>query len=188
MLNKKVRIIFYALVILFFFNSCKSTKVDNPNSIYVMIYDYENKPVKGMAIYLDNKLLGLSDINGRFIFELKDTEEHLVELKNDEYEVIQDKIVYEKLLVLYYKVGNIKQLINLAQKELDIKKYENALSYIQRAETIDPEREDVLYLKAVIYYKMGNKQMALETLNKIKVTSENSEYIKGLKKRLENEK
>ena len=188
MLNKKVLALFFGLMVLFSFNSCKSTKVDDPNSIYVMIYDYENKPLNGMSIYLDNKLLGVSDINGRFIFELNDTEEHLIELKSDDYEVVKDKIVYEKLLVLYYKVGNIKQLINLAQKELDSKKYEKALSYIQRAEIIDSEREDVLYLKAVIYYKMENKKAALETLNKIKVTSENSEYIKGFKKRLENEK
>ena len=45
MLNKKVLALFFGLMVLFSFNSCKSTKVDDPNSIYVMIYDYENKPV-----------------------------------------------------------------------------------------------------------------------------------------------
>lgn len=185
MLNKKVLLLFGLIFLLFL--ACNSSKVKNENSVYVMIYDFENKPVKGTSFFLDGKLLGNSDINGRFIFELNDTEKHTILLKHDEYEPIEDTVVYEKFLVLYYKVGNVTQLLNLAEKELDLKKYEKAMEFINRAEKIDSTREDVLYLKAVIYYKSKDYESAKKEINKITITKENQKYISELKKRIENE-
>jgi len=95
--------------------------------------------------------------------------------------------MYEKFLVLYYKVGNVTQLLNLAEKELDLKKYEKAMEFINRAEKIDSTREDVLYLKAVIYYKSKDYDNAKKEINKITITKENQKYISEFKKRIENE-
>ena len=168
------------LFLVVLFSGCKTIKADEQNVVYVMIYDYENKALKDVSVFLDNHLIGKTDINGRFIFKLDDVKEHKLELKKNEYETIIDSIIYQKQLVLYYKAGNINQLLNMAEKKLDSREYDKSLEYIKRAESINSEREDVIYFKSLVFFYKKDYKNAENVLLGIDKTKENEKYINEL--------
>lgn len=162
--------------------SCSTTKDLQKNSIFVMIYDFDNTPVNNVSLFLDGKAAGLSDVNGRFIFEIHDNKIHELVLEKDNYEIITDTFSYEPSLVLYYRIGNSDQYLKKAEESLDEKKYASALDCIKKAELINDRREDVLFLKAVILNKLKKFDESNEVLNKIESTYKNNKFIEDLRK------
>ena len=77
-----MRIRYFVLFAMFFMVfSCKSTKGIQSNSVFIMIYDYNNSPVSNVEIFLDEDRIGKSDVNGRFVFDINDRKEHKIRLE-----------------------------------------------------------------------------------------------------------
>ena len=111
------------LAVLFY--SCKSIPNPNQEYMYVMIYDYYNNGVKNVSIYLDDKIIGRTDVYGRFSFPIKnDNSKHTLSLQKDNYEKITDTIFYTRNEVLYYKMGESFFYFEEAEKQFDSKNYD----------------------------------------------------------------
>jgi len=140
------------LAVLFY--SCKSIPNPNQEYMYVMIYDYYNNGVKNVSIYLDDKIIGRTDVYGRFSFPIKnDNSKHTLSLQKDNYEKITDTIFYTRNEVLYYKMGESFFYFEEAEKQFDSKNYDYALKNIKKALTIE-KRKDYEYMKNLIEKKL----------------------------------
>lgn len=171
-------------VVLFF--SCKSTGVkgnDADGVMHAMIYDYDNNGVRGVSVYIDGSYMGESDVRGRFMFKLHDAKEHELVLQKDGWERVSDTIVFDTMLVLYYKMGNAAQLINLAEDALDAGTMDEALMLLDRALGLGGG-DDARYLKSVVLFKAGKYDEALETLSQIEEKEETASYIQDFKQKI----
>ena len=171
------------LVLLF---SCKSTGIkgiDEDCVMHAMIYDYDNNGVRGVSVYIDGSYMGESDVRGRFMFKLHDVKEHELVLQKDGWERVSDTIVFDTMLVLYYKMGNATQLINLAEDALDAGTMDEALMLLDRALGLGGG-DDARYLKSVVLFKAGKYDEALETLSQIEEKEETASYIQDFKQKI----
>ena len=82
------KIIFLLFILSCLFNSCKSIDFANQNSVFIMLYDFDNAPLKDVVIKVDDKVIGQSDVNGRFVFDVYDLERHSVVISKEGYETI----------------------------------------------------------------------------------------------------
>lgn len=148
--------LFFIIGILF--ASCKSVPRDLSESLYVMIYDYENNALKDVCVYEDGVEQGYSDIYGRYV---------LLKLKKGETELEFYKAGYEKVSitvnkkdgqVLYVKLGSGSYYARLSEKALDEKKLEAAEYYIEKALECE-SRKDYEYLKKVIQKEIENEKI-----------------------------
>ena len=171
------------LVLLF---SCKSTGIkgiDEDGVMHAMIYDYDNNGVRGVSVYIDGSYMGESDVRGRFMFKLHDAKEHELVLQKDGWERVSDTIVFDTMLVLYYKMGNAAQLINLAEDALDAGTMDEALMLLDRALGLGGG-DHARYLKSVVLFKAGKYDEALETLSQIEEKEETASYIQDFKQKI----
>ena len=171
------------LVLLF---SCKSTGIkgiDEDGVMHAMIYDYDNNGVRGVSVYIDGSYAGESDVRGRFMFKLYDAKEHELVLKKEGWEQVSDRIVFDTMLVLYYKMGNAAQLVNQAEDALDAGTMDEALMLLDRALRLGGG-DDARYLKSVVLFKSGKYDEALETLSQIEEKEETASYIQDFKQKI----
>ncbi len=178
MRKRIILIMFFTAV---FAISCKSTRLSlGERSVFAMFYDYDNCPINNVAFILDGKELGKSDVNGRFVFKIDDSKPHKVELKKEGFESIEDEFKYSDSLVLYYKMGNSDQYLKKAEERFDFNDYQEALKAIDKALEIKQDRDDALYLKAIVLYKLGMYEEAEAILGKMESKEINKKYIEGL--------
>ena len=161
--------------------SCKSNSLAlGERSVFAMFYDYDNCPINNVSFILDGKELGKSDVNGRFVFKIDDSKIHKVEFQREGYESIEDEFKYSDSLVLYYKMGNSDQYLKKAEERLDLNDYNEALKAVDKSLEINRNRDDALYLKAIVLYKLGRNDEAAEILDKMESKEINKKYIEGL--------
>jgi len=165
MINK-TKILLVILLVLF--SSCQSVKpikrLSNEGFMYAMIYDYENTPVAGVAVYLDGKLVVESDIQGRFVFEKMKSGAYSVKLVKKGYEVLEETFKYDPMQVLYFKMVSASQLLVTAETALDNGEFADAENLLNRALLLEPNRPDVLFLKSIIGYLQKRDKEAVEIL------------------------
>lgn len=133
--------------------SCKTLPENKIDSAYVMVYDYENSEVMNVSLYMDDEELGKTDIYGRFLFPVDDSEEHVIKAVKVGYETVEQKMLLKPGILIYFKLGSGSYYAKEAEKLLDAKRYESALSMINTALKIK-ERKDWQYLKSVIVERM----------------------------------
>lgn len=133
--------------------SCKTLPEKKIDSAYVMVYDYENSEVMNVSLYMDDEELGKTDIYGRFLFPVDDSEEHVIKAVKEGYETVEQKMLLKPGILIYFKLGSGSYYAKEAEKHLDVKRYESALSMINTALKIK-ERKDWQYLKSVIVERM----------------------------------
>lgn len=133
--------------------SCKTLPEKKIDSAYVMVYDYENSEIMNVSLYMDDEELGKTDIYGRFLFPVDDSEEHVIKAVKDGYETVEQKMLLKPGILIYFKLGSGSYYAKEAEKLLDAKRYESALSMINTALKIE-ERKDWQYLKSVIVKRM----------------------------------
>jgi tetratricopeptide (TPR) repeat protein len=168
---------------------CKSTAIGKANrtDMYVMVYDYENTGIQGVALYINGKKQGETDVRGRFLLDLKEKTPYTIKVVKNGYEEQEREFLYDPLYVLYFQIGNAPQFLQLAEDEVDKGFYENALGFLERSLSLEPARIDALYLKAIIYYKMGRTADAEAILSSLKSNMRNAEYINRLTEKLQTE-
>jgi tetratricopeptide (TPR) repeat protein len=136
--------------------SCKSAAPKRAFSgeilIYGMVYDHEGSPVNGAEIFIDGKKISESDIQGRFVLELKRPGDHRAGIFKEGYESIEQPLAHDPMDVLYIKVINASQLARLAEDALDRRDYTEAETLLERALKLEPSRPDLLYLQSIVFY------------------------------------
>jgi len=156
------------IILLVLFSSCQNIKpikrLSNEGFMYAMIYDYENTPVAGVAVYLDGKLIVESDIQGRFVFEKMKSGTYSVKLVKKGYEVLEETFKYDPMQVLYFKMVSASQLLVTAETALDNGEFADAENLLNRALLLEPNRPDVLFLKSIISYLQKRDKEAVEIL------------------------
>ncbi len=147
--NKGLFTILLFFFLLFF--SCKSTPEKKIDSVYVMVYDYENTGVMDACVYLDEEAIGKTDIYGRLMFPLtsKKTQELYIRVEKEGYESTGIRTLLKDGQVLYFKIGNAEYYAENAEKFFDEGDIEKAAMMIEKALEIK-ERSDFKYLQEVI--------------------------------------
>jgi hypothetical protein len=186
---KKTPAVFLLAVL--FLAGCASTgrhvqRIDKPDAMYAMMYDYDNNPVQEVQIYVNGTYAGESDVQGRFLFSGTPGTDLSVRLVKPSYEPVSVSIHFDPLKMAYFKMGNAEQFRKLSEDNLSVHEYSKALDFCQRAEHLESRRQDILYLKAVILNQLGRygeSDTVLETMNK---TEAYASYINSLKVKNEN--
>lgn len=131
--------------------SCASTPDKKIDSVFVMIYDYENSGVMDVKVYVDGHLKGSTDVYGRFFFPTPTDKKsmHNIKVEKNGYEVSEMTTLLCDGQVLYFKIGNASYYAEFAEKLFDEGQISKALNMIDKALLIQ-DREDYRYLQKVI--------------------------------------
>ncbi len=159
----------YILVIsLLFITGCKSTKQVLP-VVQGMIYDGDNEAVSDVEIYLNNRKNAISDIYGHFTLAgLDEGKQYELKAKKKGYEEKYFSFSYTNpSQVIYLRMYSSRELINLAESMVEQKKYNDAETYLIRAEQAGGSYLSVNYLRAVICVLKSDYDTALKYANDI---------------------
>ena len=160
--------------------SCKTVPVTKDESIYVMVYDYNNTGIKDVSVSLDGFEIGKTDVYGRFVYpySLSEKKIHEIYIKKAGFESISETIKnINGDLVLYYKLYDANTYARLAEENLDNEKIDSALNYIDKAVQIE-SREDYLFFKAIVLHKLNREDELKNLLEKIQNTKYKSYLMK----------
>lgn len=171
--------------------SCSSVKSkpihDMDGIMYGMIYDFDNIAVNGVQVSVDDKKVGESDIQGRFILSSGKGGDHTIALHKEGYEAILQTFSFDPMNVLYFKMINTAQLVGLAESALDIGSYDSAMAYLDRAAVLGNSRADILFLQAIVFYRKGDYAAAEARILEIEKQGQVDESVAALKERIKNE-
>ena len=172
----------YVLLGLTLIVSCKGTPIPltNEGIMYGMIYDFDNTPVSAVTVYINDKKVVDSDIQGRFILDNMEKGEYSIKLTKRGYETLEEQFYYEPLYVLYFKMINTSQLAAFAETAPDNGEFNAAENYINRALVIEPNRPDILFLKSITYYLQARNDEAAEILENLIKSGNNNPSISQL--------
>jgi tetratricopeptide (TPR) repeat protein len=135
--------------------------------MYAMIYDNESNPVSGVEVFLNDKKIVNSDIQGRFILDGMKKGTYTIKLVKKGYEELVEIFDYEPLNVLYFKIINVSQLLSIAENLMDERNNLEAEKYIDRALLIEPKRQDSLFLKSINCYLLNKYAESLAILEEL---------------------
>ena len=173
--------IFFVITLLI---SCQTGKpikrLSNEGMMFAMIYDYENIPVSAVAVYINEKKIVDSDIQGRFILDAMKKGEYRVKLAKKGYETLEESFQYDPMQVLYFKIINAQQLLALAETALDNTEYAVAENYLNRALLLEPNRPDILFLKSIACYLQNKNAEAAAILENMIISGNNDPSISQL--------
>lgn len=187
---KKVITVFPLLIFICVFISCASGSVsrEKPNSVmYGMIYDYENNPVKSVAITIDDEDRYESDVMGHFIINRYKPGEHAIRMEKYGYEPVEDVFEYDPMSILYYRMVTATQLVKEAEHAVDKYNYDKAIECLDRALALEQFRYDALYLKATVYLLTGDFPKARQAAMDLRQEGYTCPYIDELHKLIEQE-
>jgi tetratricopeptide (TPR) repeat protein len=158
--------------------------IQDSGMMYAMIYDYENTPVYGVAVFIDKKKYTESDLQGRFVLEFKKNGKYTIRLEKSGYELIEDTFTYDPMNVLYFKMVNASQLVSQAEEAMEQYAYKGAEELINRALILEPNRPDVLYFQSIVLYYQGRKAEARVILENLQSRGIDGDYIKDFLNKL----
>ena len=143
MWHKKVIVLGLFLLFLLMLNmmqGCVSTNLLEDEVMFCMVYDYSNRGVSEINIFVDEKLFGTTDSSGRCVLprlenaSLENQKQlHSIRLEKSGYEVLEDKFYFDSMKVMYFKMGSKTQLMELAEQNLDCGKYDKASFFAKKA-------------------------------------------------------
>ena len=131
------------------FLSCKSTPEKEIDSVYVMVYDFENSEVMNVSVFIDGAEKGKTDIYGRLQFYCDKEKEVLIRAEKNGFETIEINTAIKPGIVIYIKMGSGSYYAQKAERLFDENERNSALRMINKALEIE-ERKDWRYLQEVI--------------------------------------
>ena len=137
--------------------SCATSPEKKIDSVYVMVYDFDNNEVMNVSIFIDGKVVGKTDIYGRLMFPCVKEKLSVIKAEKEGYEKLENTTVLKAALVLYFKMGSSNYYATEAEKLLDENNLVDALKMIDKALEIQ-ERKDYQYLKDVILRRSENEE------------------------------
>lgn len=157
----------------------------NRVDMYVIVYDYENNGLQNVSVYIDNELMGRTDINGRYLLALKKDRDYTIRIEKNDYEGMERNFTFDPMYVMYFQIGNAAQLLHLAEDAMAEANYEQVIVLVDRILKLDNSRIDALYLKALAHYKLNQHEEAIDILEKLTPLVKNSGIIEDLKKKIQ---
>jgi tetratricopeptide (TPR) repeat protein len=144
-----------------------------------MIYDGDNRPVKEVKLYVNDKLSAVSDIHGHFTLAgLKTGKNYRIQARKDNYEVEALDIYYsDPKNVLYLSMSHRDQLLGRAEQALREENWALSASLLARAEALDEGYSPTQYLRAALAFRRGEYREALDILFKLEETEKNAPYL-----------
>ena len=136
--------------------SCVLSPEKKIDSVYVMVYDYENNEVMNVSISIDGKKIGTTDIYGRLIITPDDEKESTVRAEKDGYESVETKAYIRPGQLVYFRMGTGAYYAKMAEQLLDGDEPDKALELIDRALEIQ-DRKDWRYLRSVILRRLSDE-------------------------------
>ncbi|MCL2410219.1 MAG: carboxypeptidase-like regulatory domain-containing protein [Treponema sp.] len=165
---KKVIIVLLGMTLFF---SCQSgravRRITDEGLMFAMIYDFANTPVNAVTVYLNNRRVVESDIQGRFILENMRRGEYNIRLTKRGYETFEDTFYFDPLHVFYFRMINTSQLITFAETALDNREFGTAENFINRALVIEPNRPDILFLRSIAFHLQNRNEEAAVILENL---------------------
>ena len=180
-MKKNFSIVWQAIVLCMLILSvtdCKTTSLIYGVNINGMVYDFDNRPVAGYHLKLNNDLEVVTDITGRFTFEKVKLGEYLMTGESNRYETYEGKVViYDQDQVIYLRIPSFLQLINLTDKALEENNLQEAEGFLKRAAAMNSKDIDVMIYEAVLAYRYYNIEQAMRKIEQIKVNGYRSEWL-----------
>ena len=157
---------------------CKTTSLIYGVNINGMVYDFDNRPVAGYHLKLNDDLEVVTDITGRFTFEKVKLGEYLLTGESNRYETYEGKIIiYDQDQVIYLRIPSFSQLINLTDKALEENNLQEAEGFLKRAAAMNIQDIDVMIYEAVLAYRYYNIEQAMRKIEQIKVNGYRNEWL-----------
>jgi hypothetical protein len=142
-----------------------------------MVYDFENKPVSQYIIRLGRRTPVSTDITGRFFFSKVKPGIYKITGKKDGYETYDGEItINDQRQIVYFRVPNRPQLIDLADDALARNQIGEAESYITRAENIGEATTELIFYSAIISFRKKEYQEAIRKLKTAIINGTRDEY------------
>jgi tetratricopeptide (TPR) repeat protein len=147
--------------------------------LYGMIYDGDNRPVKEVKLYVNEKFSSISDIHGHFTLAgLKTGKQYRIKALKDNYEEAALDIYYaDPKNVLYLSMNHRDQLLGRAEQALKEGDWAPAASFLERAESLGADYAPTQYLRAALAFRRGEYDDALDILVKLDETERNAPYV-----------
>ena len=157
---------------------CKTTSLIYGVNINGMVYEFDNRPVAGYHLKLNDDLEVVTDITGRFTFEKVKLGEYLLTGGSNRYETYEGKIIiYDQDQVIYLRIPSFSQLINLTDKALEANNLQEAEGFLKRAAAMNIQDIDVMIYEAVLAYRYYNIEQAIQKIEQIKVNGYRNEWL-----------
>ena len=171
------------------FISCKSVVFGWPHyTVNGMIYDFENRPVSGYEICLDEKKT-TSDVTGRFVFSKIPKGEYTLTGMKTGYEKYSGELVIEDdLQVVYIRVPSQKQLLDLLDDALTKDNLDDALTFMERANATGVTTTESAFYSAVVFYRMKKTEQAIGILKDLIKSGVTDRYVQMFLEDLEKKK
>lgn len=182
------RVIIFILI-LYIMGSCDTFKMKNTTLLEKDLKDAkfagrviseEGLPIDGVRVKLTGSRETVSDISGYFLFKLLafgkynmtfEKEGFLKEVRQVEFNIKnKNQYIYKNKTTYLFtvKMYSTNYLVKEGFEYLKEKDFEKANEIILKLETITPEEEVVLYLKAMYYYLKEIYPQSLMLLEKLK--------------------
>ena len=148
------------LAFIFFSLSCFSCVImpeKKIDSVYVMVYDYDNNEVMNVSITVDEVNVGTTDIHGRLMFASAGEKECSVVAEKEGYETVRIKSCIRPGQLIYFRMGTGTYYARKAELLLDGDETEKALKMLDTALGIQ-ERKDWRFLRDVILRRLDDKE------------------------------
>jgi tetratricopeptide (TPR) repeat protein len=173
----KKTVLFFIIVI--FLISCTTTGYGRGSGgINGMVYDFENKPVPQYIITIDEKTPVSTDINGRFYVPRVRMGGHEIKGYKEGYESYTGALaVNDRRQIVYLRVPNVSQLLDLVDAALSKNNIEEAAGYIRRAGTVGEKTAELFFYSAVVLFRQGEYRAAVETLRDALSLGFRDEYV-----------
>lgn len=160
---------------------CKTTSLVYGVNINGMVYDFDNRPVAGYHLKLNDDLEVVTDITGRFTFEKVKLGEYILIGESSRYEGYEGKVgIYSQDQVIYLRIPSFLQLINLTDKALEENNLQEAEGFLKRASAMNSEDIDVMIYEAILAYRYYNIEQAMRKIEQIKVNGYREEWLDKL--------
>ena len=176
-----VFLIFFSILLLVLSVSCSSTKGVNRISgealMYGMVYNYESIPVSGAEVIVDEKIVTLTDAQGRFILSSRQRNDFTLTLNKSGYEQITRTYRFEPMEVIHIVMVNASQLVNQAELAMDEGRFQDVVKLCDRAIALNQERADAHYLKALSLVRLKDFKAARIILEELQNQIGKREYI-----------
>ena len=161
--------------------SCNSlpTRKHKPQSLYGMIYDRDNRPVNNVILYVNNKPMAVSDIQGRFIIpKLNPQSQYTIAARKDAYEEVVIEISFiDPSDVLYIRLYSADQLLAEAEDALKGKDWDRTESLLIRAQNAGGNDIAIQFLHGVLLYYKKEYRQALAILSELSEIERNAPYL-----------
>jgi hypothetical protein len=130
-----------------------------------MAYDFENRPLAQYVVALNGRTPVATDINGRFFFPGVKPGTYTLTGQKEGYESYEGEIIVsDRRQIVYFRVPNRTQLVDLADGALSRNRVDEAESYMRRAEAVGEPTTEVLFYMAVVLFRQGRYQEAADRL------------------------